>query len=167
MLPNLPSNTSALWVAAIDSLSWLRPDVFLARDELDLSGSFWPSSTHCFRAQNGWLILDVTAITLTFQPRWSNPEREFLECDLSTEYMQVHMAAVAAVLQHDSFSDVEQIIEADQISLFHLLCGYGWQWFRTLWQMIFFMTASGWGVGFMLIVLSGKWLLVHHPVFFS
>ena len=167
MFPDLPRNTTKLWVAAIDSLSWFRPDVFLTRDELDMAGSFWSSSAHCFRAQDGWLILEVTAITLTFHPRWSNPAWELLECDLSSEYMQVHMAAVATVLQHDSFADVEHIVEADQISLFHLLCGYGWQCVRSLWQMIFFITASGWGVGLMLLGLSGKWFLLHHPVFWS
>ena len=165
MFPDLPANTSRLWLAAIDSLSWQRSDVFLSRDELDMAGFFWSSSAHCFRGQDGWLVLDVTAITLSFSPRWSNPAWELLECDLSTEYMQVHMAAVATVLQHDSFFDVEQIVEADQISLFYLLCGYGWQCFRSLWQTIFLVTASGWGVGLMLLGGAGKWYLSHHPAF--
>ena len=89
LFPELPNNATKLWQATVESFSWSRPDVKMSREELDLGGSFWFTSARCSVTPGGWLLLELTVITMSFAPHWSNPLWELMEFDMDAEFDQV------------------------------------------------------------------------------
>ena len=82
-LPGAPSEAVEIWMAAIHIFSWWRPQVFISKDALNLTGTFWATWVRCSISDRGRIALDITLVQMSFEPRWANPTWELLQWDLA------------------------------------------------------------------------------------
>lgn len=163
VFPDMPVNATALWVATVESFAWSRPDVEVSREELSLTGFFWFTAARCHLSSGGWLVLELSMITMTFSPHWANPLWDVLDFDLDAEFDQVLQTAMMAAMHHravEAHSLRIQIADESFIQVGLLRLG------RLVGQLVRWISmflASGWGCGLMMAVLSFRWLELHHP----